>query len=53
MSLYRKIIDEIADKQPHAFIHYYGIGESMVDVSLFDKLAHEQLLGRGALTYDS
>ncbi len=45
MSLYRKIIDEIADKQPHAFIHYYGIGESMVDVSLFDKLAYSKEKG--------
>lgn len=38
MELWTKIIDEIAEKQPFAFIHYYGIGESMVDVSVFDKL---------------
>lgn len=45
MSLYRKIIDEIADKQPYAFIHYYGIGESMVDVDLFDKLTYSKEKG--------
>ena len=45
MKLFRKIIDEIADKQPHAFIHYYGIGESMIDVALFDKLAYSKEKG--------
>lgn len=40
MNLYRKIIDEIAEKQPYAFIHYYGIGESMVDKSVFKKLEY-------------
>ncbi|MHA1567205.1 MAG: radical SAM/SPASM domain-containing protein [Alphaproteobacteria bacterium] len=42
MDLFRKIIDEIAEKQPHAFIHYYGIGESMVDKKLFEKLAYSR-----------
>lgn len=45
MPLYRKIIDEIAEKQPYAFIHYYGIGESMVDVTLFEKLAYSKAKG--------
>lgn len=40
MPLYRKIIDEIAEKQPYAFIHYYGVGESMVDKGLFKKLKY-------------
>lgn len=40
MNLYCKIIDEIAEKQPYAFVHYYGIGESMVDKSVFKKLEY-------------
>lgn len=40
MPLYRRIINEIAEKQPYAFIHYYGIGESMIDKRIFDKLAY-------------
>ncbi len=40
MPLFRKIIDEIAENQPYAFIHYYGIGESMVDKAIFTKLAY-------------
>ncbi len=43
--LYRKIIDEITEKQPHAFIHYYGIGESMVDKGLFKKLEYSAQKG--------
>ncbi len=43
--LFSKIIDEIAEKQPHAFIHYYGIGESMVDKRLFEKLAYSRRKG--------
>ncbi len=45
MPLFKKIIDEIADKQPYAYIHYYGIGESMVDVTLFDKLEYSKKKG--------
>jgi MoaA/NifB/PqqE/SkfB family radical SAM enzyme len=45
MDLYCKIIDEIAEKQPYAFIHYYGIGESMVDKNLFKKLEYSRKKG--------
>lgn len=52
MDLFKKLIDEIAEKQPHAFIHYYGIGESMVDVGLFEKLKYSRLKGlRNALLF--
>jgi len=40
--LYCKIIDEIAEMQPFAFIHYYGIGESTVDKTLFERLAYSR-----------
>lgn len=43
--LYRKIIDEIALKSPYTSIHFFGIGESMLDVRLFDRIAYA--LGRG------
>lgn len=38
--LFTKIIDEIAKKQPYAYLHYYGIGESLLDPSLFEKLEY-------------
>ncbi len=44
-ALFRKIIDEISEKQPHAFIHYYGIGESMLDKKIFNKLAYARSKG--------
>lgn len=37
-TLFKKIIDEIAEKQPYAYLHYYGIGESLLDPGLFRKL---------------
>lgn len=37
-ALFEKIIDEVAEKQPHAYLHYYGIGEPLVDPELFTKL---------------
>jgi MoaA/NifB/PqqE/SkfB family radical SAM enzyme len=45
VELFRKIVDEIAEKQPAAFIHYYGIGESMLDKRLFEKLDYSKSLG--------
>lgn len=44
-ALFRKIIDEIAEKQPFAYIHYYGIGEPFLDSRLFDRLAYAR--GKG------
>jgi radical SAM protein with 4Fe4S-binding SPASM domain len=38
--LFTKIIDEIIEKQPFAYLHYYGIGESTVDTKLFKKLEY-------------
>jgi hypothetical protein len=43
--LFKKIIDEIAEKQPFAYIHYYGIGESLLDKKVFDKLAYAREKG--------
>lgn len=43
--LFRKIADEIADKQLHAYVHYYGIGEPLLDDGLFDKLAYARRRG--------
>lgn len=36
--LFKKIIDEIYESQPYAYIHMYGIGESMMDTNLYQKL---------------
>jgi radical SAM protein with 4Fe4S-binding SPASM domain len=38
--LFKKTIDEIVKKQPYAYIHYYGIGESLLDKNLFQKLEY-------------
>jgi len=38
LDLFKKIIDEIAEKQPFAYLHYYGIGEPLCDPGLFEKL---------------
>ena len=38
--LFHKIIDEIAESQPYAYIHMYGIGESMMDKDIFSKLEY-------------
>ncbi|MBN1343227.1 MAG: radical SAM protein [Phycisphaerae bacterium] len=37
-ALFERIIDEVAAKQPYAYLHYYGIGEPLVDPGLYDKL---------------
>ena len=42
MELFEKIIDEISDKQPYAFLHYYGIGEPFLDEGLFKKLEYSK-----------
>ena len=39
-ALFRRIIDEISEKQPHAYVHYYGIGEPLLDEHLIEKLAY-------------
>lgn len=38
--LFNRIIDEISVKQPYAYIHYYGIGEPLLDKGLFKKLGY-------------
>ena len=38
--LFRSIVDEIADKQPHCYVHWYGIGEPLLAPGLFGKLAY-------------
>lgn len=43
--LFRKIIDEISCCQPYANIHYYGIGESLLDPNLFEKLDYVKSKG--------
>lgn len=40
LSLFKKIIDEIYFNMPHAYIHYYGLGEPLMDYQLFTKLAY-------------
>ena len=44
-SLFKKIIDEIISNQPYAYIHYYGIGESLLDPDLLEKLEYAQKKG--------
>lgn len=44
-ALFRKIIDEIAEKQPYSYLHYYGIGESLLDPGLFKKLEYADKKG--------
>ncbi len=39
-ALFAKLIDEIAEQQPYAYLHYYGIGESLLDATLLEKLAY-------------
>ncbi len=38
--MFKRIIDEITEKMPYAYIHYYGIGEPLVDKRLFEKLEY-------------
>ena len=38
--LYKKIIDEVAEKNPAAFVRLYGIGESTIDKKLAEKIAY-------------
>jgi len=38
--VFNKIIDEIVEKQPHAYIHFYGIGESLLDKKVFEKFEY-------------
>ncbi len=40
MELYKKIIDEIAEKRPFAHVHLYGIGESTIDPGILDKIKY-------------
>jgi len=40
LSLFKRIVDEICQHQPHAYIHLYGIGEPLMDPGLFDKLEY-------------
>lgn len=45
MTLYRKIIDEIASENPFINIHYYHIGEPLTDPFLFQRLAYSRKKG--------
>jgi MoaA/NifB/PqqE/SkfB family radical SAM enzyme len=47
LSLFKRIIDEIAANQPHAYIHLYGIGEPLMDPGFFDKI---EVIRRSPLT---
>jgi radical SAM protein with 4Fe4S-binding SPASM domain len=40
MELYKKIIDEIAQKRKHAHLHLYGIGESTLDPEILEKIKY-------------
>ena len=34
--LFQKLVEEIAERQPHAYLHLYGIGESLLHPQIFD-----------------
>lgn len=40
MNLYKKIIDEIAEKRPFAHLHLYGIGESTIDPHILERISY-------------
>ncbi|MHC1791211.1 radical SAM/SPASM domain-containing protein [Solidesulfovibrio sp.] len=40
MALFEKIVDEIAEKQPHAYLHYYGIGDPLMDKHILTRLRY-------------
>ncbi len=44
MDVFRKIIDEIAEKRPFAHLHLYGIGESTIDPHILERImyAHQK-----------
>jgi MoaA/NifB/PqqE/SkfB family radical SAM enzyme len=43
--LFKKIIDEISEQQPYAYVHFYGVGESLLDPDIFKKLAYAHAKG--------
>ncbi|WP_461209850.1 radical SAM/SPASM domain-containing protein [Desulfocurvus sp. DL9XJH121] len=45
MGLYRRIVDEIVRENPNAYIHYYGIGDPLMDPDLFERLAYSREKG--------
>jgi len=40
MPLFKRIIDEIAEESPYSYIHFYGIGEPLMDPDIFARLAY-------------
>lgn len=40
MGLYKKIVNEIRDRQPYANLHYYHIGEPLLDPHLFKRIQY-------------
>ncbi len=40
MELYKKVIDEIAEKRPFAHVHLYGIGESTIDPHILERIRY-------------
>lgn len=45
LNLFKKIIDEVARENPLAYLHFYGIGDPLVDETLFEKLDYVQQKG--------
>ena len=45
MKLFRRIVDEIVERQPYAYVHFYGIGESLLDKNIFRKLSYAHKRG--------
>ncbi|MDQ7834257.1 MAG: radical SAM/SPASM domain-containing protein [Humidesulfovibrio sp.] len=45
MALFKKIMDEIALEYREAYVHFYGIGDPLMDETIFEKLAYAKQVG--------